>query len=103
VTDHMERLGGGHGEVQNATFGKGAAIVDDNDDAAMTFRVGYPNTRAEWQRSVGSGEFGGIIFVAASSAASIPGAVKSGDSGKMWTLLRRGILDPPWGQEKYPS
>jgi hypothetical protein len=53
---HAERARCAWRHVKHAMLSKRTAIVDEHSNASASFRVGYANARAEWQRTVRRGK-----------------------------------------------
>jgi hypothetical protein len=72
---HVQGFGGCKRKIEHAPLGERPAVIDRNDDAAMSVLVGDAEESAKRQRAVGAGEFRRIVRSAGSSLASVIFAV----------------------------
>ena len=93
LPQHAQPVGGGVGQVDDASAHEWTAIIDLNHDVATVFQIGHPHVGWNRQALVGGGQVEHIVKWAAGglAAVKIP-AIPRG--GALLAIARAGFLDP---------
>src|SRR5258707_2064308 len=80
---HAQCFGGSEGQVEDAAFGEGPSVIDDDHNATLRSWVRHAETRTERKAAVCGSKFFRIVAFAIGGPTRVIIAVVSGDAGKI--------------------